>query len=217
MRLTRVRNSLADITPSRCSPGTFMKRGSPAPVPTKIFQNPASLRSSRVAVLPTTKFLTNRPPSSRDLADHVVDQRVRQAELGNAVAQHAAEVVERLEDGDRKAFRRQKIGVDQAGGAGADHRNRRLLGPRPRADVAPGRSGRAALSFVSFSRSGRNHSSWPISIGRPVMVQTPWHCSSCGQTRPVTFGSGLQLSISSRASRELARAQKAAASPGCGS
>ena len=44
MRLTRVRNSLADITPNRCSPGTFMKRGRPAPVPTKILQNPASLQ-----------------------------------------------------------------------------------------------------------------------------------------------------------------------------
>ena len=69
-----------------------------------------------MAVLPTTKFLTNLPPSSVDLADHVVDQRVGQAELGNAVAQHAAEVVEGLEDGDREAFHRQQVGVDQAGG-----------------------------------------------------------------------------------------------------
>ena len=56
IRLTRVRNSLADITLSRCSPGTFMKRGRPAPVPTKIFQKPAAFRSSSVAVLPTTKL-----------------------------------------------------------------------------------------------------------------------------------------------------------------
>ncbi len=70
-----------------------------------------------VAVLPTMKFFTNRPPSARDLADHVVDQLVRQAEFGDAVAQHAAEVVERLEHGDREAFSRQQIGVDEAGRA----------------------------------------------------------------------------------------------------
>ena len=39
IRFTRVRNSLADMMPSRCSPGTFMKRGNPAPVPTKIFRS----------------------------------------------------------------------------------------------------------------------------------------------------------------------------------
>src|SRR5208283_2516628 len=54
-----------------------------------------------------------------------------------------------------------------------------------------------------FSRSGRNHSSWPISSGRPVSVHTPWHCSSCGQTRPVTSGSGFSDSISRSASRNL--------------
>ena len=67
-----------------------------------------------------------------DLADHVVDQLVRQAELGDAVAQHAAELVEGLEHGDREALGRQQIGVDQTRGTGTDHRNRRLLGLAPR-------------------------------------------------------------------------------------
>ena len=80
--------------------------------------------------------MTNRPPSSLILRDDVVDQRVRQPEFRDAVAQHAAEFVEGLEDRDRKALRRQQIGVDEAGGAGADHRDRRLLRLRPRADVA---------------------------------------------------------------------------------
>ena len=67
-----------------------------------------------------------------DLADDVVDQRVRQPEFRDAIAQHAAEFMEGLEDGDGKALRRQEIGVDEAGGTGADHRDRRLLGLSPR-------------------------------------------------------------------------------------
>ena len=135
MRLTRVRNSLALMTPFRCSPGTFMKRGSPAPVPTKIFQKPASRRSCSVAVLPTTKFLTNLPPSRSILPTTSSISAVGQTELGNAVAQHAAEVVKGLEHGDGVAFGRQKIGIDQAGGTGTDHRDRRLVGRLPGADV----------------------------------------------------------------------------------
>src|SRR5208337_3988694 len=44
--------------------------------------------------------------------------------------------MEGLKDRDRIALRRQQIGVDEAGGAGADHRDRRLLRLRPRTDIA---------------------------------------------------------------------------------
>ena len=64
IRFTLVRNSLALITLSRCSPGTFMNRGRPAPEPTKMCANPASFSSARVAVLPTTKLVTNVPPNA---------------------------------------------------------------------------------------------------------------------------------------------------------
>ena len=131
IRLTRVRNSLADITPRRCSPGTFMKVGRPAPVPTKIFQKPACLQVLQGRGLADDEVLDEAAAERVDLADHVVDQRVGQAELGNAVAQHAAEFVEGLEHRDREAFHGQQIGVDQAGRAGADHRDRRLLPPAP--------------------------------------------------------------------------------------
>ena len=40
-------------------------------------------------------------------------------------------------------------------------------------------------------------------IGILFWMHTPWHCSSCGHTRPVTSGSGLQLSMSSIASWNL--------------
>ena len=97
--------------------------------------------------MPTTKLVTNRPPSSLILRDDVVDQRVRQPELRDAVAQHAAEFVEGLEDRDREALGRQQIGVDEAGGAGADHGDRRLLRLRPGAHVAlqTARAGRLGL------------------------------------------------------------------------
>ncbi len=104
-----------------------MKRGSPAPVPMKIFQNPAALRSSMVAILPTTKFADELAAEQRDLANHVVDERVGKPELGDAVAQHAAEIVEGLEHGDGKALGRQQIGVDEPGGAGAHHCDWRLV------------------------------------------------------------------------------------------
>ena len=54
------------------------------------------------------------PAEQRDLLDHVVDQVVRQAELRDAVAQHSAELVERLEHGDRETFHREQVGIDQA-------------------------------------------------------------------------------------------------------
>ncbi len=53
--------------------------------------------------------------------------------------------------------------------------------------------------FTSLSRSGKNHSSWPIDID-VLWRQAAWHWSSCGHTRPVTSGSGLHDSSSSSAS-----------------
>ena len=79
-----------------------------------------------------------------DLGDDVVDQRVRQAELRDAVAQDAAELVEGLEDRDRIALGREQIGVDEARGAGADHGDRRLVGLGPGTDIALPSPGRAA-------------------------------------------------------------------------
>ena len=84
-----------------------------------------------------------------DLLDDVVDQRVRQTELGDAVAQHAAEVVERLEHRDGIALGRQQIGVDQAGGTGTDHRDRRLLGPLPRGNIIRRDEGGVAAFLAS--------------------------------------------------------------------
>jgi len=53
IRFTRVRNSLAEYTPLRFSPGIPMKLGRPAPVPTNTAEKPISpMSSSIVMVLP---------------------------------------------------------------------------------------------------------------------------------------------------------------------
>ncbi len=125
---------MAERMPSRCSPGTFMKRGRPAPVPMKIFQNPARFRASKVAVLPTRKLVHELAAQLPDLPHHVIDQLVGQTELRNAVTQYAAKFMKGLEYGDRITLLGQQIGVDQAGGAGTHHRDRRFVGLGPGID-----------------------------------------------------------------------------------
>ncbi len=60
-----------------------------------------------------------------DLGHHIVDELVGQPELRNAVAQHAAELVEGLEDSDREALGRHQVGGDQTGRTRTHHRHRR--------------------------------------------------------------------------------------------
>ena len=59
MRLFLVRNSFAEKTPLKCSPGIFMKRGRPAPDPMNTAEKPSSSRSlSMVTVLPAMTFVS---------------------------------------------------------------------------------------------------------------------------------------------------------------
>ena len=53
-------------------------------------------------------------------ADLPADDVLRQAELGDAVDQHAADLVQRLEDGDVVALLDEVAGGGEAGGAAAD-------------------------------------------------------------------------------------------------
>jgi len=66
-----------------------------------------------------------------DLAHHVVDQRVRQPELRNAVTQHTAQLVERLKHRHRMAFGGQQEGVDQPGRPRPNHGDGWLGGHLP--------------------------------------------------------------------------------------
>src|SRR5208337_3311640 len=66
IRLIRVRNSLAEYTPFRCSPGMFRNTGNPAPVATKTASYPSSSNNSSIdTVFPTTTFVSNSTPIFR--------------------------------------------------------------------------------------------------------------------------------------------------------
>ncbi len=72
------------------------------------------------------------PAEAADLRHDVVDQLVRQTELGDAVPQHPAELVERLEHGDREALGGEQVGRDQARRTRAHDRHRRPYSLLPR-------------------------------------------------------------------------------------
>src|SRR5215813_883406 len=104
MRFTRVRNSLAEYTPLKCSPGMFRKRGSPAPVAMKTASKPSwSMSSSIVTVLPTTTLVSRDHAAATQDIDFVMNNLFWKTELGNAVDQHSPELVECLEDVDLMA------------------------------------------------------------------------------------------------------------------
>ena len=67
-----------------------------------------------------------------DLAHHVVDQRIRQPELRDAITQHTAQLVESLEDRHRMAFGGQQESIDQPGRPRPHHGDRWLGGHLPR-------------------------------------------------------------------------------------
>ena len=116
-----------------------------------------------------------------------LDDGLGQAELGDAVDQHAARGVEGLEDGDVVAGPGELAGGGQPGRTGADDRDALAGLRRPRR----GRAGRCGAA-PSRRRSARG-SRWRP--GLPVLArrQTCSHCVSCGQTRPVTHGRALSI------------------------
>ena len=78
------------------------------------------------------EVLDERATEQLDLPDDVVDQVVRQPELGDAVAQHPTERVERLEHSDREPLRCEQVRVDQTGRSRADDGDRWLGSDIPR-------------------------------------------------------------------------------------
>jgi hypothetical protein len=92
-----------------------------------IASKPSSANSSStVNVRPITWFVLIATPSL-EVRDFAFDDRLGQAELGNAVHQHAARFVERFEDRDAVTHLCE-IGRDcQSGGAVRDGTVRQLL------------------------------------------------------------------------------------------
>ena len=71
-------------------------------------------------VLPMTLFVSNFTPSFSSCVHLAVDHRPRQPEGRDAVAEDAADDVERLVDRDVGALAREVARAGEAGGAGAD-------------------------------------------------------------------------------------------------
>ena len=125
---------------------------------------------------------SKRTPSCLELVDLGVDDRVRQAEVGNAVLEHAARLVEGLVDRDVAAGLGHVGRAGHAGRAGADDAD---------AEPVAARCTERSTSPRLIARSPTQRSSRPMATGSSVSptVQTPSHWFSCGQTRPQTAGS----------------------------
>ena len=65
IRLTRVRYSFEDITPTIFSPLIFINRGNPAPLATKTPLYPSSFKSSMLIVFPIIQLVMNFTPIAR--------------------------------------------------------------------------------------------------------------------------------------------------------
>jgi hypothetical protein len=106
-----------------------MKTGRPAPTAMKTASK-RSRSSASVYVLPMIAFASIfTPAASTEPVDLGLDDVLGQAELGDAVDEHAAGCVERLEDRDVVAALGQLTGGGQAGRPGADDGDR-LAGGR---------------------------------------------------------------------------------------
>ena len=127
----------------RLMPGIFGNVGRPAPVPMKTASKPSSVNSSStVKVWPMTWFDLDLDAEVLEPVDLALDDRLRQAELRDAVDEHAAGLVQRLEDRHAVAHLGE-VGRDgEAGRAGADHRHlvaRRRRGRRVVGELREGR------------------------------------------------------------------------------
>ena len=177
-----------------------MKIGEPAPVPTKT-----------AVVAELVHQLVDRDRLADDHVAHeldaerlqvldvLVDDLLRQPVLGDAVAEDAAERVQRLEDRHRVAELREVAGRGEAGRARADDADL-LVAPRLRA--------RAASPLCPFARSqsATKRSSRPMPTGscRGTSTQRASHWCSTGQTRPQIAGSRLRRRIVRGSAREVA-------------
>ena len=165
--------------------------GRPAPVPTKTASTPEQLVDRDRGLADDAV-----EPSSTPRLEHVLDlggdDRLGQAELGDAVGEDAAGLVQRLEDRDRVAASAPGRRRRQAGRAGADHGDAAAVGRPPLpAWFSPFSPTSASVAL----ERGRSRPRLPF---MPRM-QVSSHWVSCGQTRPQMAGqAGLALSVPCR-------------------
>ena len=132
------------------------------------------------ASTPTSTPVRNSTPSASICAHAAVDQVLLHLEVGDAVAQQAADAVGLLEQRHRMAGARELLGAGHAGRAGADHR-----------DALAGllRRRHAARSSLPPSRDRRSRiRSILIVTGLSSMLSVQAASHGAGQMRPVNSG-----------------------------
>ncbi len=173
-------------------------QGSPAPAPTKTASNVVEepVDGPRLADDVVEAQLDAEAAHVVDLAP---DDGLGQAELGDAVGEHAAGLVQGLEDGHLVAEQGQVGGHRDAGRPGADD------GDAPAVERAGAAEplDRALLAPPSRPRSAPG-GRWPPARPSCPARSRFSHCSSCGQTRPQTAGRALVSLIVRDAGREVA-------------
>ena len=123
-----------------------------------------------------------RPCCSRSSIS-LCDDLLGQAELGDAVDQHAARLVQRLEDGHLVAARARSAAQARPAGPGADD-----------GDPVPGRRRQlrhgapSPVRALPVGRRSARAGRWRPACPCLPTTQTTSHWSSCGQTRPQIAG-----------------------------
>ena len=210
MRFTRVRYSLAHITPHAFSPGTPSILGRPAPTPMNTASKPRSLSSSStVKVRPATMLVSTRTPSaskaSSSRATTALGRRNSGMPYTSTPPKRNSESKTVTSTPARASSKAQVIPA----GPLPTTATRREATPAALASDAL-ESACAAPSASSSALSPRKRSSWPMAMGLPRLASTqaPSHCVSCGHTRPHTLGSRLSRRTTSRP-RSQSRARMA--------
>ena len=212
MRFTRVRYSLAHITPHAFSPGTPSILGRPAPTPMNTASKPRSpSSSSTVKVRPATMLVSTRTPS----ASRASSSRATTA-LGrrNSGMPYTSTPPRRNSESkmvtSTPARANSKAQVMPAGPLPTTATRHGAAASASAAPASGAPESAAASPASSSALSPRKRSSWPMAMGLPRLASTqaPSHCVSCGHTRPHTLGSRLSRRTTSRP-RSQSRARMA--------
>ena len=197
MRLFLVRNSFAEKTPLKFSPGIPMNLGRPAPEPTNTAANPSSSRrESIVTVLPAITFVSIFTP--RAFTDSISAATTLSFGRRNSGIPYSSTPPGR--------WRASKIVTSYPSFARSDA-HARPAGPLPITAILWPFAGAISGFTPPFSRlqSATKRSSFPIATGSPFTprIQLPSHCVSCGHTRPQIAGRDESSAMTAAAAAKL--------------
>ena len=115
---------MAKWMPSSCRPSIGRSRGWVAPPQRQTASNSVEQLARPAMSTPDIRARAEDDPFGFHLLEPTVEVSLLHLEVGDAVAEQAADAVGALEDGDRVAGAGELLGAGQPGGAGADDRHR---------------------------------------------------------------------------------------------